>query len=55
MTTSSDEIIEFGEFDNDSIIVELIERPFLEEFLDETRLQGSVRTFLQLGMLTILG
>lgn len=46
VTASSDEIIEFREFDNDSVVVILIERSFFEEFLDESRLQGSIGTFL---------
>jgi hypothetical protein len=46
MTAGSDEVIEFGEFDDDSIIVVLVEGPFLEVFLDESGLQGSVCPFL---------
>lgn len=46
MSASSDEIIELRELDNDSVIVILIERSFLEVFLNESRLQGSVGPFL---------
>lgn len=46
VTAGSDEIVEFREFDNDSVVVILIERPFLEVFLDESRLQRSVGSFL---------
>jgi hypothetical protein len=46
MTAGSDEIIEFREFDNDSVVVILVEWSFLEVFLDESRLQGSVSSFL---------
>jgi len=46
MTASSNKIIEFREFDDDSVVVILIERPFLEVVLDEGRLQGSVCSFL---------
>ena len=46
MTAGPDEIIELGEFDYDPVVVVLIERSFLEVFLDESRLQGAVRSFL---------
>jgi hypothetical protein len=46
MTASSDEVVELGEFDDDPIIVVLVERAFLEVFLNESRLQGSFRSFL---------
>jgi hypothetical protein len=46
MTASPDEIMEPGEFNNDSIVVILIERSFLEVLLDEGGLQGSVCSFL---------
>ena len=46
MPASSDEVIEFREFDNDSVVVILIERSFLEIPLDKSRLQGSVGSFL---------
>lgn len=55
MTAGPDEIIEFGEFDNDSVVVELIEWSFLEVFLDESGLQGSICSFLLWGKLMILG
>jgi len=46
MTTGSDEVIEFGEFDDDPVIVILVEGSFLEEPLDEGGFQGSVCSFL---------
>ena len=49
MTTGSDEVIEFGEFNDDSVIVVLVKRSFLEVSLDEGGLQGSVRPFLWQG------
>lgn len=47
MTASSDEIIEFREFNDDSIIVILIKRSFLEVSLDKSGFQGSVGSFLR--------
>lgn len=46
MTTGSDEVIEFGELNDDSIVVVLIKRPFLEVSLDKNGLQGTVCAFL---------
>lgn len=46
MTAGSDEIIEFRKLDDDSIIVELIKRPFLEVFLNESGFQGPMGSFL---------
>ena len=46
MTTSSDEIIKFREFNDEPIIVELIKRPFLEVFLNESGLQRPASSFL---------
>ena len=46
MTAGSDEVIELGEFDDNSIVVVLVERSFLEVSLDESGLQGSVCSFL---------
>jgi len=46
MTAGSDEVIEFGEFDDDFVIVVLVEGSFLEVSLDESGLQGPVCSFL---------
>lgn len=46
MTAGPDEIIELGEFDNDPIVVVLVERSFLEVFLNKSGFQWSVSTFL---------
>jgi hypothetical protein len=46
MTASSDKVVELGVFDDDPIIVILVERVFLEVFLNESRLRGSFRSFL---------
>jgi len=46
MTSGSYEVIEFGEFHDDSVVVVLVEWPLLEVFLDKCGLQGSVRSFL---------
>lgn len=46
MTASSDKIIELGKFDDDSIVVVLVERSFLEVLLDEGGLQASLGSFL---------
>lgn len=55
MTAGSNEVIEFGEFDDDSVVVVLVEGPFLEVLLDESGFQGHVCSFLRVGMLVILG
>ena len=46
MTTGSDEVIELGKFDDDSVIVILVERSFLEVVLNECGLQWPVGSFL---------
>ena len=46
MTAGSDEVIEFGEFDNDLIVVVLVERSLLEIALDKRGFQGSICPFL---------
>ena len=46
MSAGSDEVIEFGKFDDDPVVVVLVEGPFLEVFLDESGFQGPVRSFL---------
>lgn len=46
MAAGSDEVIEFRKFDDDSIVVELIKRPFLEVFLNECGFQGPMSSFL---------
>jgi hypothetical protein len=38
MTPGSDQIIELGKLDDDSIVVVLVERAFLKVFLDESGL-----------------
>ena len=46
VATCSDEVIEFGELDDDSVVVVLVEGPLLEELLDESGFQGPVCSFL---------
>lgn len=46
MTAGSDEVMELGEFDDDSIVVVLVERSFLEVLLYKRGLQWSFRPFL---------
>ena len=46
MTTGSDEVIEFGEFDDDTVVVVFVEGTLLEVSLDEGRFQGPVCSFL---------
>ena len=46
VAAGSDEVIEFGELDDDSVVVVLVEGPLLEELLDESGFQGPVCSFL---------
>jgi hypothetical protein len=46
MAAGPDEVVELREFDDKPIIVVLVERSFLKVFLDESGLQGTVRSFL---------
>lgn len=46
MTAGPDKVMEPGEFDDDPIVVVLVERSFLEVILDESGLQGTVSSFL---------
>ena len=46
MSASSDEVIKLGQFDDDPIIVVLVERSFLKELLHESGLQWSFGPFL---------
>ena len=46
VAAGSDKVIEFGELDDDSVVVVLVEGPLLEELLDESGFQGPVCSFL---------
>lgn len=46
MTAGSDEVVELGEFDDEPIVVVLVERSFLEILLDKSGFQWSVGSFL---------
>lgn len=46
MTTGSDEVMELGEFDDDSVVVVLVEGSFLEVLLDKSGLQWAFGPFL---------
>ena len=55
MPAGSDEVVEFGEFDDDPIVVVLVEGSLLKVFLYESGFQGPVCSFLWGGTLIILG